>query len=170
MALTSSNIRQRLISMIDDNIRLDKHNEIILWKKLFMVVIFRASFPRPHYWVVDALDECSNQGYFFQMLAKIEESIPLKILVTSRRTPDIESHFLDLQKQFRGKGVIGEEVTFSDTAQDIKLYIRANMQNAFARNEEQGQELLTKELGKSAGCFLWVKLVVKELGGAWGQQ
>ena len=170
MALTSIDVRQRLVSMMERDIRFDKDDERIIWRKLFGLAIFRADFQRPHYWIVDALDECSNTIAFCQMIIKIEETIPVRILVTSRRTPEIVTHFKGLQKQAPSQVVFfEEEISSTDTSSDIKIYLQSNMEKLPVSSVKTRQELLQKVLDKSSGCFLWVKLVLEELEGAWGQ-
>jgi hypothetical protein len=168
MALTSVDIRQRLVSMMDRDIRFDKDDERVIWRKIFGLAIFRATFQNPHYWVIDALDECANPAGFFQMITKLEATIPIKILFTSRRTPEIVTQFADFKKVLPSE-VVEEEIASDDTFGDITLYLQSNMEKLPVNNNAARQDLLQKILDKSSGCFLWVKLVLVELEGAWGQ-
>jgi hypothetical protein len=168
MALISVDVRQRLISMMERDIRFDKDDERVIWRKLFGIGIFRAHFQNPHYWVIDALDECSNPTAFFQMITKIEEIIPVKILLTSRRTPEIVVQLSEITNQ-DPQAVLEDEISSSDTIGDITLYLQSNMEKLPVSSVFARQNLLRKILEKSSGCFLWVKLVLEELGGAFGE-
>lgn len=170
MAMSSTGIRKKILTMIEHDTRFDKGDERAIWRKLFTTAILgEADYP-PHYWVVDALDECINYKAFFQMISKINHAVPIRIFITSRKTPEIKIHFDELQKQHRGQGVIFEEISAIDTHDDIALYLQANIRKLRVGNDRSRQELLQKIQAKSRGCFLWVRLVLEELEGAWSQQ
>lgn len=101
--------------MQNDGVTLDGNDERAIWRKLLLSGIFQKL--HGHYWVIDGLDECSNVSYFFStILAKLDKSIPLRILVTSRDT-------LEIQKSFCSLGVNtfrSEAVSVADTLSDIK--------------------------------------------------
>ena len=170
MASANSQVREKLVSLMDRDIRFDKDDERVIWRKLFGLGIFRAELRTQQYWVIDALDECTNTTSFFQLITKIEENLPIRILITSRKTPEIAAHFQDLQSQSPTRAAFfEEEISLDNTSGDITLYLRSYMEKLPVTGIRARQELLQKVLDKSSGCFLWVKLVLKELEGAWGQ-
>jgi hypothetical protein len=82
MACTNSQILDTLLEMQKTDIKFDKDNERTIWRKLFLSGIFQTEFSQ-HYWIIDALDECVNPSFLFElMLAKIDRSTPLRILIT----------------------------------------------------------------------------------------
>jgi hypothetical protein len=90
MACVNTEIRQLLLEMRERDVKLDGDDDRILWRRLFTSGIFKTNFQR-HYWVIDALDECADLVSFFEnVLARLDLSVPLKILVTSRQTSEIE--------------------------------------------------------------------------------
>ena len=88
MASTNRSVRQQLIQLQQDDPFLEMDNVRNIWRKVFGVV-FRAQFDQPHYWVIDALDECKaveshDFGGISGFLAKIYKDIPLKVFIASR--------------------------------------------------------------------------------------
>ncbi len=170
MALANIQVREKLVSLMDRDIRFDKDDDRVIWRKLFGLGIFRAELRTQQYWVIDALDECTNTTSFFQLLAKIEENLPIRILITSRKTPEIATHFQDLLSQSPTRNAFfEEEISLVNTSSDITLYLQSYIEKLPVSGIRARQELLRIILDKSSGCFLWVKLVLKELEGAWGR-
>jgi hypothetical protein len=170
MASANIQVREKLVSLMDREIRFDKDDERVIWRKLFVLGIFRAELRTQQYWVIDALDECTNTASFFQLISKIEENLPIRILITSRKTTEIAAHFQDLHSQSPTRtAFFEEEISFDNTSGDITLYLQSRMEKLPVTGIRARQELLQKVLDKSSGCFLWVKLVLKELEGSWGQ-
>ncbi|KAL2041702.1 hypothetical protein N7G274_005486 [Stereocaulon virgatum] len=164
MALLRPQIRRTLLSMQEDNIHFDKDDERAIWRKLFVGGIFRTQICRPQYWVIDALDECINYTKLFPLLGRIESVFPLRIFVTSRFSPDLERHFTQL-----GRQVLWDHISVEDTLADIRLYLEAEIQYLQIEDEVERERLKDKILVKSAGCFLWVRLVFKELENVWSE-
>lgn len=164
MALKSDRIRKKLLETKSDNVGLDGDldNERMLWRRLFVDGILQTPF-ETQYWVIDALDECENSAAAFSsMLGKASESIPLRILITSRETSSLLGEFSNLgSRRFRA-----EEITPVDTLSDIKLLIEAKAKALVTRDEESRDELVGKIVAKSKGSFLWTVLVLKELSRA----
>ena len=116
---------------------------------------------RRHYWVIDALDECSaaerrNYDILFSMLSKIDDRISLKIFMTSRPSSELERLLSPLP-------VISEQITVEDSQHDIRLYVNSNADGLPVEDEETRQELIEKIVDKSSGCFLWTVLVMQQL-------
>ena len=58
---------------------------------------------------------------------------------------------------------MSEEISVEDVKWDIKLYLEANMDQLPKIDQETQQDMISKIITKSAGCFLWVSLIVQEL-------
>ncbi|KAL8881602.1 MAG: hypothetical protein Q9198_001222 [Flavoplaca austrocitrina] len=170
MALFNASVRGKLLTMIDKGIRFDKKDAKAVWRKVFLPTVFKAEWCRTQYWVIDALDECSDFGAVFPMLASIEPSIQIRVLFTSRRTGEIETHFAALSPPWVGEGVFFEEMNFEDTKSDMILYLEANRERLHVGDTEQRQVMTRRILEKSEGCFLWIRLVLEELAMEWSLQ
>ena len=166
MACTNAQVRETLLEMQMDDIQFDSDNERSIWRKLFLSGIFQTEFPR-HYWVIDALDECVNFSSLFDpMLAKLDESIPLRILITSRETSELERHFFSLGTP----RCQSESISTADTLPDIKLLVEAKTRSLIVKDDEDRAALVSKILGKSEGSFLWTVLVLNELSKSYGEE
>ena len=108
--------------------------------------------------MIDALDECYKYDEFFTLISKVETAFPLRILITSRIMPEIQSHFLRL-----GRNVVSTEIDVQDSMRDIEAYIQTRMEGLPLDDIQERQGLADKILAKSGGCFLWVHLVLREL-------
>lgn len=81
------------------------------------------------------------------------------ILLTSR--DPIESHRQSGHPRIRDlSGFIAPD----ETRIDIALYLKANMDHLPSVDAEARQMMSDKILVKPPGCFLWVKLILQELG------
>ena len=157
MALSNFRVRQRLLEMIADDIHFEPHDERVIWRKVFMNGIFQVErSDRPHYWVIDALDECKSHGNLFSFLAKAESSFPLKVFITSRSSNEFDKHFTIL-----GDTVIADQIFVEDTLQDIRHYVQAKIEHLPL--DQERLDIVDTIVNKSSGCFLWVVLVLEEL-------
>lgn len=159
MACTNDQMRETLLEMQKNDVKIHNDNERTIWRKLFLSGIFQMEFPR-HYWIIDALDECVNFASLFDpMLAKLDESIPLRILITSRETSEMEKHFSSLNThRFQS-----ERISTADTLPDIELLVEAKTKSLVVKDDDDRAALVEKILGKSKGSFLWTVLVLNEL-------
>lgn len=170
MASVNVDVRSRLLSMIDTGIRFDKNDGKVVWRRVLLSAVIRASWQQTQYWVIDALDECSDFDVLFSMLASIKPKFQIKIFITSRKTAELCSRFADLQKSFGDDTAVFEEISFSDTRSDMALYLEGNREKLHVGDAKQRDDFLRRILDKSDGCFLWIRLVLEELAMAWSVQ
>jgi WD40 repeat protein/pimeloyl-ACP methyl ester carboxylesterase len=159
MATLNAEASDAILKMQADGISFDGVDERTLWRILFLSGIFRATMTR-QYWIIDALDECSNPLVLLKaILPNMDESIPLRILVTSRDTVELDQGFMAIPPNM----VQVLPVSIMDTQSDLRLLIESRSQAlAIARPEDRGA-LAEKILDKSRGSFLWTILVIEEL-------
>lgn len=158
MAFIHPEVLRTALEIYDKDEQLSKTDYRTIWRKLFLDGIFRMEFKRAQYWVIDALDECKADSELVPLLLKITELSSIRIIVTSRNR--FESHRQMVQPKI---DVVSEEIRVEDTRSDISLYLEANMDQLPSVDEEAGRNMVTQILKKSAGCFLWVSLVLQEL-------
>ena len=125
MAESNFEVRKSFLAMIQNEESLHKDDHTMIWRTLFMSRIFNIRFPQPQYWVIDAVDECSSKvlPLLFQMLAKIDSKIPLRILITSRPGGLVERLF---EQEKLNKQEI--RMDSGDSLCDIELFLRAKME------------------------------------------
>ncbi|KAM0284847.1 hypothetical protein ACHAQH_001768 [Verticillium albo-atrum] len=159
MACSNANAANKILEMQADGIQLDHVDERSLWRLLFLSGIFKATTTR-HYWVIDAVDECSSAPAIFDAIfSYTEDSVPLRILVTSRDTADLDQHFSGIK--YRPLPSLAISVT--ETLPDFKLLIQRGTQALSVVKPKDRALLAAKILEKSKGSFLWTILVLKEL-------
>ena len=165
MAFANFKIRQVLLEMQQDGEIFNKDDERTIWRIVFIGRIFRLELSQPHYWVIDALDECHSHIGLIQMLSKVNKKFPLRVFITSRPSPSMERLFL--QEKLH---VISEHITLEDSLEDIRLFLEANSSFLPVDNDVACNELIKMILDKSNGCFLWAALVLKELESTHSEQ
>lgn len=166
MACRNLSIREKLLQMQRDGIKFDKDNERTVWRKLFLSGIFQTQFS-PHYWIIDALDECVNSGALFDLiLNNLGANTPLRILVTSRMTGDLENSFRSLGAHRYQL----EQISIMDTLPDIKLLITSKAKIFNVKADDASSTLVEKILQKSNGSFLWTVLVLELLSNSHSEE
>ncbi|KAM5349228.1 hypothetical protein ACJ41O_005735 [Fusarium nematophilum] len=159
MASSNSEASDAILEMQADGIGLDRADERTLWRILFLSIIFPATISR-HYWVIDALDECSTPMVLLEtILPNLGESVPLKILVTSRDTADLDQGFSSIPLN----RIQSLPISSTDTKPDLKLLVETRAQALGVVGPGDRAALAEKILDKSKGSFLWTILVLEEL-------
>ena len=158
MACTSVDIQDFLVDLCQKESQISSLDYPSVWRKIFLDGIFKIEPGRRYYWVVDALDECRHATALVALLIKASEISSIKILLTCR----------DRYEQYRPVGlrrdpVISDEIAATDTRSDISLYLEANISRIPATKQDDRQRMANTILEKSAGCFLWVTLILQEL-------
>lgn len=158
MAVIHPEVLHTALQICEKEELLSKTDYRTVWRKLFLDGILRVKFNRPQYWVIDALDECKADSELVPLLLKVAELSPIRILLTSRNR--FESHRQMIQPK---TDVVSEEIQVEDTKSDISLYLEANMDHLPSVDADARRNMVAQILSKSAGCFLWVSLVLQEL-------
>lgn len=165
MACSDFAVRQKLLEMQRENTKFDRDNERTIWRKLFVSGIFKTTFSS-HYWIIDALDECVNPLALFDLILDNFESVPLRVLITSRITGDIEEGFRNLSPSRYQL----QQISTADTLPDIKLFVQSKAKAFRLQNDDDRTALVERILQKSNGSFLWTVLVVNELSKCYSRE
>lgn len=164
MARTEPAVLQQLLVMQAEGIRLDKNNPLALWRKVFVNGILETLLSRQHFWVIDALDECSDSISITSLLEKLSPGLAPRVLMTSRSTFETLKNLealKDLAYQY--------EMTAADTCHDIDLYVRSHTKDAMFENSSLRQRIIETIIAKSCGSFLWAVLVLEEIQSAFSE-
>ena len=152
-------ILQTVLDICDNGDQLRNADYRTIWRKLFMEGILRIEFSRRQYWVIDALDECKNGSDLVPLLLRaMEMRSNIHILLTSRDR--FESHQQSIHPQVN---VVQKEILEDDTKSDIALYLDARIDQLPVFGEADQRDMVSMIMEKSAGCFLWVSLILQEL-------
>ena len=158
MAYSDPGVRERISEMRTDDMTLDS-DERVFWRKLFMSGILKLALSK-HFWVIDALDECNEPSSLINgMLSKVDPSIPLRVLVLSRETPELKKEFSNLEVH----QCCSHAILPSDTEFDMESLVDVQTSSLFVGHDGRRAALMARILEKSNGSFLWTALVLKEL-------
>ncbi|KAL8791009.1 MAG: hypothetical protein Q9195_006083 [Heterodermia aff. obscurata] len=158
MASLHTTIREALTKLYLDDEILDRCDERSIWQKLFMAHIFDVKLKHTQYWIIDALDECSNQSVWFPLLAKIPAQFPLRILMSSRP-------YVTLERLFTQERICTtvEDIERENSMSDIRIFLEARSHYLPVQTETARCDLINQILEKSNGNFLWTSLTLREL-------
>ncbi|KAI4689374.1 uncharacterized protein J4E88_002726 [Alternaria novae-zelandiae] len=159
MAQINPVVRSAIFRLSQKGPPIDARNQRTIWKTVFTSCVFHVTFPTPHYWVVDALDEAADRGTLnecFSLLSKIDENIPLKIFVTSRPDPALDDLFVQLP-------LVQEYISPEDLLPDISSYVQKWSATFPVNTTQERERLVDKIVRMSGGSFLWTVLVTKQL-------
>ncbi|KAI4174488.1 MAG: hypothetical protein LQ343_002245 [Gyalolechia ehrenbergii] len=159
MAFMHPEVLRVVLEVCEEDERLSQADYRTIWRKLFLGGLLKVRFVRPQYWIIDGLDECRASSDIVPLLLKVIESCSIRILLTSRDR--FESH---RQLGNPPARVLSEGIAEDDTSSDIALYLEANLARLPSVDDEDHRRIAHKILAKSAGCFLWAKLILQELG------
>ena len=164
MAQRNAQVKDLLLEMRDNDTRFELSDFRPVWRKLFLSGVFRAQFSQ-HYWIIDALDECVDPPErISNMLVKIDPSLPLRILITSRESAEMETIISALGP----KRCFSTAISPADTLADIRLLVEKRAGSLITEATGSSNVLVAEILQKSNGSFLWTVLVLNELSHAHG--
>ena len=132
-----------------------------MWRKMFLEGIFKIQLPTAYYLVIDALDECWNSSDMIPLLAKAAEQKTFRVFLTSRNSSETYEWFYS-----RKLTIVSERIPLSSTEADIGLYIAEYIHTlpAIGQDRNAAREAIRNSIvEKSSGCFLWVRLTLREL-------
>jgi WD40 repeat protein len=170
MALRNQHVRQKLLSMIDRGVRYEQENAKSIWRKLMEPILTSQDLAQIQFWVIDALDECSEISTIFTILSKLTAALPIKVFISSRRTDEIVQGFISLGNILGIGKVSTAEIQAQDTSDAIAQYLESNKHKLHVDTGKQEDTLTSRILQRSQGCFLWVRLVLEELSTVWTMQ
>jgi WD40 repeat protein len=114
--------------------------------------------------VIDAVDECVKYSELFTLLKSVQSQFPLRILLTSRKLPDMPR----LLRMLDNCEIAVVEIPVNDTMNDINLYVRSRIVDLPVDEDNEREDIARQILAKSGTSFLWVRLVMDELEGVYG--
>lgn len=167
MASLDEEIGAKLVTIQREGTKVDMDNERNIWRSIFMSGILPV-LRGPYYWIIDALDECSSIGPFFEsILGKFgSPTTPLRVFITGRQAPFLSKQLLTLPQD----RVAREEIITEDSVKDIKRLVESRSGAFIAGDEESRAALVEKVVEKSNGLFLWTRLVMDELSNSFSEE
>ncbi|KAI3541456.1 NACHT and WD domain-containing protein [Colletotrichum filicis] len=128
-----------------------------LWLWLFKQSLLSLRLDHPIYFVLDGLDEADSPGSVIRLLSELSlAAVPLRVLVISRKTPDIATAFSKMSRQVRS-----DAISLEGSTQDFRVYIEQEMD--VAGDDMYREEVTAQLLERAGGNFLWVHLAVQKI-------
>lgn len=159
MASSNTDAGRRVLEIQQSYDCLDAFDDDTIWRTLLSSGIFQGLKSR-HYWVIDGLDECPDSlGFLKGMLAKMDHSVPIRVLITGRDTVDLQQGFSQIPPRY----VQQFSILTADTKSDMNLLIQERMGVIEVMSRANRWEVAQKILDKSEGSFIWTILVLDEL-------
>lgn len=114
---------QRVIELVDEAIDFETADPRTIWERIFKSILFNMEERQPLYWIIDGLDEADDPRAVIRLLSDISLlSIPIRILLVSRKTSEIMASFQKVPKALN-LGLISIE----GHLEDLCCYIRQEL-------------------------------------------
>lgn len=153
MPAYSDKLTQLLSSLTD----LETADYRTVWQWLFKQALFQLDFAHPIYWVIDGVDEADSPGAVIGLLCDLQQTtIPLRILLMSRKTQEISAAIQRLGKQIHVATLRTE-----CNPNDLRSYIDHEMD--VPGDEPYRHDVTQRLLDRAQGNFLWVHLAVLKI-------
>jgi len=164
LAHTNEEFRNRLLTLSSSSrIAFNSQNQSfdLIWEKIFEGIIFKMKSHKTLFWVLDAVDEVDSLQLLLCHFLKIQSSVPIKFLFTSRpmKLPLAPAGCNSLIRTF----FLSER----DTNDDIRLFVKSAVQDALPDDERIREDIMKQILSKASGSFLWVRLALEMLQDNW---
>ena len=161
LAAQNRTIRESLLSMHKDGLEFDHNDVRATWRVLFTGRIFDFPIQSPQYIIIDEIDECTSGPTLMAMLGKAQAKFPIRVLITSRPTLEFRRHFSGW-----GDGITHYTISDTDSLPGIRTHLDNEMEYLPVSNPQKREKLIEQITSKSQGNFLWVRLVLQEMGQA----
>jgi hypothetical protein len=123
IALRDSEFCQSVIGVAEEAIDFESADPNTIWERIFNSILFKMQHDKPSYWIIDGIDEADNPRAVLRQLSHISSSqIPIRILIVSRRTSDIESA---VQKASMTLGI--SQISIEGHQEDMRCFIKQEL-------------------------------------------
>ncbi|KAL5348092.1 hypothetical protein ACLOAV_006572 [Pseudogymnoascus australis] len=150
--------RKALLDMNLGTAGLGKLDARTVWQKLFVGALFKEQDLPPIYWAIDAIDEADDNGALLELFQTIPfASIPIKIIISSRPSPELDLQFSRLKSK-----VVVDILPLNGTSQDIKAFVETEIQLWHALGNHKAQ-ITDRLLQTAQNNFLWIRIVMNRI-------
>lgn len=171
MASQDRSVREALLQLAhnEDGLVWEILDESSVWRRLFIGCIFKLPSInlQRHCWVLDGLDECASFGALFtkRLLATLPSD--LRIFATSRPVEEIKRGLAS----FGTERALVQTLCEADTLEDMRLFVSAKLAELGRPEDRQSREEMCEKITKkSAGSFLWTRLILEEFETTWTKE
>lgn len=139
---------QRVIELVDEAIDFETADPRTIWERIFKSILFKVEERQPLYWIIDGLDEADDPRAVVKLLSDISRSsIPIRILLVSRKTSEIAAAFQRVPKALK-LGLVNIE----GHLEDLRCYIRQEL--SMSGNPEFKENIVERIVEGAQNNFL----------------
>lgn len=137
MAQNMPEFSYNLTLLEDEGINFESASPRVIWDRVFKSIVFTSEQNEPIYWIIDGLDEADDPRLLIKTLLDVSTSLtPIRILLISRKTSEIQSSLLKASKNIEF-----DEIRIDGHTNDLFSYIRQELEltgdDQFKRTIEQ---------------------------------
>lgn len=137
---------------------MEKTDAKTLWEKIFLGVLFKMRLTTTMYWIIDAVDESDHSQLLIKLMQGVcNSSVPIKVLLVSRQTPELVSTFDRLSTL-----VPSASLPLENTKLDIRLYVEKEVHHMRSSTEFK-LDIIERLVNGASGNFLWASLALLEV-------
>ena len=165
---------QRVLQLVDEAIDFETADPRTIWERIFRSILFNMEEVQPLYWIIDGLDEADDPRALIRLFSDISlSSMPIRILLVSRKTSEIEAVFQKVPKVLN-LSVISIEGHLEDLHcyihQELSMYGTAEFNEEIVQRIVRGAQnnflvSIVKICGSCQEVLIhqWVRLAVDKL-------
>ncbi|KXG51211.1 uncharacterized protein PGRI_067830 [Penicillium griseofulvum] len=149
--------RTKLAELADEGIDFETADPKTIWERVFKSILFRMDCKIPLYWVIDGLDEAVDARSAMKLFQDLGmSSVPIKVAIFSRKTPDITTAMKKIPSSVRQ-----ETVSIEGHPEDIYAHIRQELN--LSGTDDFKERIVQRIVEGARNNFLWVRLAVEKL-------
>ncbi|SPO06728.1 uncharacterized protein DNG_09422 [Cephalotrichum gorgonifer] len=144
---------EKISVLVDEAMDFETADPSFIWHRVFKSIVFRQQDEQPLYWVIDGLDEAENPRAALRLFMDVTSTIPIRILFSSRPTPEIKTAY--------------EKGSSSSTVRSVAIEGKLDDFHHYARHELEAhgtpdfrEEIEERIVEASENNFLWLRLAV----------
>ncbi|KAI3396558.1 hypothetical protein diail_12082 [Diaporthe ilicicola] len=153
---SSPGLAHQLNELRDEGIDFETTDPKMIWDRVFKSIILKFLGDQPLHWIIDGLDEAEYPRSTIKLLLDVPLNSPIRILFSSRRTPDITNAF-----ERRNANIGLRTVDVDGHLEDISIHVRQELRVPGA--SELKERIEQQIVEKSQNNFLWARLAVESV-------
>ncbi|KFA66678.1 hypothetical protein S40285_09198 [Stachybotrys chlorohalonatus IBT 40285] len=150
----------RIEELEEEGMQFSTADSRIIWERVFKCSLFEMKDEQrqPLFWIIDGLDESENPRSAIKLLSDIVLSkLPIRILLLSRKSHDIEASFQRLPKS------LSPEIISMEDRQDNDLRQYVHEELHVPGSPDFRKAIAERILEGAKNNFLWVRLAVEKV-------
>jgi len=112
-----------VVELVNEAIDFENTSPRAIWERIFKSIFFNLKERQPLYWIIDGIDEADEPKAVIKTLSDIAAcSVPLRILLVSRKTPEISASLERVPERFKLA-----TISIEGHVEDLRCYIRQEL-------------------------------------------